>query len=216
MAPVITVAGLKGGTGKTSTAVALASYWGFEGQRVLLVDADVNGSALRWHRRGEGALPFEITPITQAPMAMQRPWDWIITDTAGGSRDEIKSFAEGSTFVVCPCQPAASSLEQLLDLIGLIGDTAHYSTLITMVDSRRRGDANKAQELLRKEGYAVLDSKVALLSCWPKSEAQGTAVRDARSDTGRPDAGAPRAWEEVINLAVEVEHRINLSATAAA
>ena len=37
----------KGGTGKTSTATALAAVWAEQGRRVLLVDCDVQGSASR-------------------------------------------------------------------------------------------------------------------------------------------------------------------------
>lgn len=204
MAPIITIAGLKGGIGKTATAVALAAYWG-EVERVLLVDADVNGSAVRWHRRGAGALPFEAVPIHHAQMAMQRSWDQVLMDTAGGSHDEIRSYAEGSSFVICPAQAAASSLEQVLDLAELLRPTGTaFAVLITMVDSRRRGDATKARQLLLDAGIPVLRSQVSLLSCWPKAEAAGLVVRDARTDTGRPDPGAAKAWEEVALLADEI------------
>ena len=40
-------------------------------------------------------------------MAMAKPWDLVVVDTAGGSRDEQRTYAEGSDFVVAPCQPAA-------------------------------------------------------------------------------------------------------------
>lgn len=48
MATIIAVAGQKGGTGKSTVAVSLAAYWHSKGKRVLLVDADPQGSALTW------------------------------------------------------------------------------------------------------------------------------------------------------------------------
>lgn len=203
---MITVAGLKGGIAKTSTAMALASA---ATGRVLLVDADPNGSALRWHRRGDQPLPFECCAIQSAPMAMQRPWDAVIVDTAGGVRDEQVEYAKGSTLVICPCQPAASSLEQVLDLCELIRPTGvDHAVLLTMVDSRRRQDAARARKLLEAQGIAVLEQTITMLSCWPKAEAQGVSIRDARLDSGRPDAGAARAWEEVEALHQEIASRI--------
>jgi len=205
MAPVLTIAGLKGGVGKTSTATALASYWSGS-RRVLLVDADGNGSALKWHGRSDAGLGFECVPLTRAPQAMAKPWDLVVMDTAGGSREEQRSYAEGSDFVLAPCQVAAGSIEQVADLGALLTESgARFGVVLTMVDERRRQDTDKARALLQGLGLPVLTSQISALSCWPKAEAAGVAVRDARTDSGRPDPGATRAWQQVAALANEIE-----------
>lgn len=48
MTTIIAIAGQKGGTGKSTIAVSLAAYWHSKSRRVLLVDADSQGSALTW------------------------------------------------------------------------------------------------------------------------------------------------------------------------
>ena len=210
LAPVITVAGLKGGVGKTCTAMALAAADAANGGPTLVVDADPNGSAVRWHRRGDDALPFECVAIQSAPMAMQRKeWSTIIVDTAGGSKDEQEEYARGSSLVICPCQPAASSLEQVLDLADLIKPTGvNFGVLLTMCDSRRKQDAAKARKLLEAQGVPVFEQVITMLSCWPKAEAAGVLIADARTDSGRPDPGAARAWEEVVALHKEISTRL--------
>jgi chromosome partitioning protein len=209
---VLTVAGLKGGTAKTSTATNLAAWWSAAGQRVLLIDADPNGSATKLHARGDGVLlaaGSAVAPIQQAPMAMAKPWDLVVVDTAGGSRDEQRTYAEGSNYVLAPCQPAASSIEQVVDLAEILKVTGvPFGVVLTMCDTRRKVDAIKTRQVLERVGLPVLVSQITLLSAWPKAEAVGVAVRDARTDADRPDAGAAVAWQQVADLAAEIETKL--------
>jgi chromosome partitioning protein len=208
VAVVVSVVGLKGGVAKTATATALAAHWCGD-RRVLLIDADPNGSALKWHRRGDGALGCRCVPLAQAPMALAAPVDLVLMDTAGGSRDEVASYIEGSDFVLAPCLATASSIEQTVELADLIAGTGkRYGVVLTMVDERRRQDATKARTLLEGLGVPVLTAQLSALSAWPKAEAAGVAVRDARNDAGRPDPGAARAWQQVAALAAEIEKEL--------
>lgn len=210
---VLTIAGLKGGIAKTTTAGNLAAWWSAAGRRVLLVDADPNGSATKLYQRGDGQLLADgslTVPIQQAPMAMAKPWDLVLMDTAGGSRDEQRTYAEGSDFVIAPCQPAASSIEQVLDLAEILSSTGNaFGILLVMCDRRRTGDATKARKVLEKMQLPVLRTQLTLLSAWPKAEAAGVAVRDARTDQGRPDPGAAKAWQQVGELAAEIEEALS-------
>lgn len=210
---IVTVAGLKGGTAKTSTAINLAAWWSAAGRRVLLIDADPNGSATKLYARGDGALlaaGSAVAPIQQAPMAMAKPWDLVVVDTAGGSRDEQRTYAEGSNYVLAPCQPAASSIEQVVDLAEILKSTGvPFGVVLTMCDSRRKVDAIKTRQVLERVGLPVLAVQITLLSAWPKAEAAGVAVRDARTDTDRPDAGAVTAWQQVADLATEIETKMH-------
>jgi chromosome partitioning protein len=141
---------------------------------------------------------------------MSKPWDLVVMDTAGGSRDEQRTYAEGSDFVLAPCQVAAGAIEQVAELGALLQETdVRFGVLLTMVDERRRQDADKAREVLESFGLPVLQTQISALSCWPKAEAAGVAVRDARTDSGRPDPGAVRAWRQVSELAAEIEQALS-------
>jgi len=209
---ILTVAGLKGGTAKTSTATNLAAYWSSAGRRVLLIDADPNGSATKLHARGDGTLLADgsaVAPIQQAPMAMAKPWDLVVVDTAGGSRDEQRTYAEGSNYVLAPCQPAASSIEQVVDLAEILkGTDVAFGVVLTMCDTRRKVDAIKTRQILERLGLNVLATQITLLSAWPKAEAAGVAVRDARNDADRPDSGAAIAWQQITELAAEIDTKL--------
>lgn len=58
---IVTVASFKGGVEKTTTALHLAAYLQSKAP-ALLVDGDLNRSALDWAARG--SLPFKVVDMT--------------------------------------------------------------------------------------------------------------------------------------------------------
>lgn len=198
---ILTIAGLKVGTAKTSTATNLAAWWSAARQRVLLIDTGPNGNATKLHARGDGVLlaaGSAVAPIQQAPMAMAKTWDLVVVDTAGGSRDEQRTYAEGSNYVLAPCQPGASSIEQVVDLAEILkGTGVPFGVVLTMCDTRRKVDAIKTRQVLERVGLPLLAAQITLLSAWPKAQPAGVAVGTAPTDADRPDAGAVTAWQQV-------------------
>src|SRR5690606_30478629 len=60
---VITVTNLKGGSAKTTSTAYLAHAYAAEGKSVLIIDADPQGSALRWSEQGEWDIPTIALPV---------------------------------------------------------------------------------------------------------------------------------------------------------
>ena len=78
---LITVAGFKGGIGKTTTAVHLACYFSQLG-KTLLVDGDPNRSATGWSKRGERNFPFKVVDLMQAALYSPK-YEHIVIDFLG-------------------------------------------------------------------------------------------------------------------------------------
>ena len=74
---IITVTGYKGGIGKSTTAVHVATYFSNLGKTVL-VDGDPNRTAINWGERG--SFPFLLADERRA-MKMISGADFIIIDT---------------------------------------------------------------------------------------------------------------------------------------
>lgn len=60
---VITVTNLKGGSAKTTSTAYLAHAYAATGLRVLIVDADLQGSAMRWSEAAEWDIPTISLPV---------------------------------------------------------------------------------------------------------------------------------------------------------
>ncbi len=83
--PVVAFGALKGGVGKTTLAVNVASAIASRGRRVSLIDADPQQSAVDWVERG--LVPFAASPLPLSEGAGRRDrerWTAALVDEADG------------------------------------------------------------------------------------------------------------------------------------
>ncbi|WP_235335273.1 ParA family protein [Aphanizomenon flos-aquae] len=74
---IVTITGYKGGVGKSTTAVHLATFFSSQGQTVL-VDGDQNRTALAWSKRG--SFPFSTVDERQALKVIAEA-EFVVIDT---------------------------------------------------------------------------------------------------------------------------------------
>jgi chromosome partitioning protein len=125
---VIALLNQKGGVGKTTLAVHLAAALAQRG-KVLLVDADPQGSALDWSAQRESAganarfpvvgLPKETLHRELAPISLD--YDWVVVDGPPRVSKIARSAVVASDLIIVPVQPspfdiwAAEDVEQIID-----------------------------------------------------------------------------------------------------
>jgi chromosome partitioning protein len=106
--------------------------------KTLLVDGDPNRSSLSWSKRG--TLPFQVCDLMAAAKA-SRGKEHVIVDTeAHPDEDELEALAEGCDLLVLPSTPDALALEALLATVDNLQNLKSYGVVLTMVDSRKKGD----------------------------------------------------------------------------
>jgi len=95
-AKVITVCNQKGGSGKTTVSMQLAGSLAHRGFKVLVVDADPQGTATRWAASAEDETPFpaSVVGLSAASTKVHR---------------EVKKFVDDYDFIIIDCPPAADS-----------------------------------------------------------------------------------------------------------
>ena len=111
----VLVASSKGGAGKSTVATNLAAYYSVDGKNTVLVDADRQGSALRWcEKRALHANAVLGLPGLRRDWHRQVPDDAqrVIIDSAAGIRaSDVADYLDHVDAIVVPVLPSAIDLE---------------------------------------------------------------------------------------------------------
>lgn len=211
-AKVVTVANQKGGSGKTTVLMQLAGSFARRGRRILVVDADPQGTATRWAASAPDETPF--------PAA-------VVSLSAAGSKvhREVAKFTEDYHVILVDCPPAVDSpapqsalliadlvlvpvIPSPLDLWAAIGirqtiermrdiNEGLQSRLVINSLEPRTSVAREVKEILREFGIPLMVAALHHRAVYRQSAVFGGTVH---SFGGK----AARAIEEVESLTDEV------------
>jgi chromosome partitioning protein len=113
---IITLSGAKGGTGKSTLTVHLGAEWAARGKRVLIVDADPQGTAITWGevRAASGRDKPTVIPtgdnVRQAVTEIAPSFDVVLIDTAGRQSKRLVGALSVSHLALMPCQPSGPDI----------------------------------------------------------------------------------------------------------
>jgi len=195
---IITVAGFKGGVGKTTSAVHLATYLSLKASTVL-VDGDLIKSATRWARRGR--LPFPVVGERQLGKAVREHEHVVIDTQARPEPEDIEELAAGCDLLVVPTTPDLMALEGVILTVRALneaGGEGRYLVLLTMVPPRPSREGEEARIMLEEDGLPVFRGQVRRLVAFRKAALEGVPVYQAK------DPRAAWGWEDYREVGDEV------------
>jgi chromosome partitioning protein len=118
---------LKGGCGKSTSAVHLCRFWLDKGQTVALVDADSQGTSSTWMANLSQDIPspkvFRLTepdPLLDTVPGIAESFERVVIDGAGGLAEVQRAILLLADLVLIPIQPSAPDLAASAEAIAAV------------------------------------------------------------------------------------------------
>jgi chromosome partitioning protein len=175
---IITITALKGGVGKTTTAIHLSAY--------LQV----------WSR--EDKLPFTVASQASATAIIQKFQHIVIDTQARPEPEELKDLTGSSDLIILPTTPNHLDMDATIKAAELLNSWgAKFKVLLTQVDPRTK-NGRSGREFLTEAAMPMFIADIPRLVAFERSPSRGVTVQnysDPRSNFG---------WQQYVAVGKEI------------
>jgi chromosome partitioning protein len=210
---IIGVLNQKGGVGKTTLTINIAATLAKAGYRVLVVDADPQGSALAWSSAREREPLFPVVGMAKPTLhrdlpEVARDYDMVVIDGAPRVNDLGRAAILASDIVLIPVQPSPYDVWAAADTVSLIREAQQFKPSLKAAFVVNRKIANTAigrdiSDALAQIGdVPVLPQGLRQRVIYAESAGQGLSVIEVA-----PDGEAAREIAALVKAVVSNKER---------
>lgn len=148
----ILVLNAKGGSGKTTIATNLASYYAQQGKEVLLLDYDPQESSLEWlEARSPARPPIKSGAAHQEPVRAGKNTDFVIMDARAATEGrDLSNLLRKAETILIPVLPSPIDMRAAKKFVEAIKGSARVSkkqAKVALIANRVRENTNIYSEL---------------------------------------------------------------------
>lgn len=208
---IVSIAGQKGGTGKTTLAVNIAEALRLKGKRVVLLDLDPQGSARYWRDLAEEQGLTDTVPVMGATgiallstvRALEPAADVVVIDSPPRMGPEARAAMAVASVVLTPVSMGGAdvwALEQTAATVAEVRGTRtdggpRVVAVLNRIDPRT-AFARTLPDAVKAQGFEVASTVITNRVAWAEAMAVGKALATY--------APASPAMEELEALLAEV------------
>ena len=176
---IITVATMKGGSGKSTVASCLAVHWHLQGRRPTIIDADPQRSIARLatRERALGGVPVMEDTTENAWKTARRlsaTGAPVIIDTPGFRSATTLGCIAITDFLLVPVKPSPFDVDRMLDTLDVLlkGERPVFRCLLTQT-TRDSVIARHVRSELTEVGLPLLQSEMMNRVAYPEAALWG-------------------------------------------
>lgn len=180
MNPIIVLAALKGGVGKSTLAACIGAELHRQGKKVAMIDADPQQSLAHWFGPGGrlDEIPVVIDPTSKAATRAQElaKKAIVVVDTPGFAARELIDLLCVASHVVIPCRPSgidARRTIEVLEMVDLVNQGRRKKATVMVVLNHvtsRSALAGYIRDELSSSGARVLKAEVTHRAVFSEAE----------------------------------------------
>lgn len=208
---IISVLQQKGGVGKTTLATNISAALAAQGEKVLLVDADPQHSALDWGTKRETSPPFTLMGLPTAvlhrdlPPLLGNPYTVIVIDGPGKIADIPRSALMASNIALIPVQPSPYDVWSAGDILGILKEALSFGASVkaAFVVNRKIPNSNLGRDVtdaLAEHELPVFETHIQQRICYAESAGKGLSVVEMKQSS----QSHKQAAEEIRTLVDEL------------